>query len=436
MTLPFQADPAVWDRAVAEAARTLAGRCPEVTVFQEDRLDWRLSVDGGRIVDRVRSRSVGVAFDRGGEADGLWVSAPAPDDLVRLAKGEGERERKTPFDPGEWPDPFADLERTILLLAPAGEVEVRAAGFHQTVRIGRADGFAHREVRRGAWIRVEAFDHGGTGVAEAVVREDPVSTLRRLTREAIERGRNRADARQADATVGVAVFAPGVGGLLIHEMIGHALEGDAVARGRSWLAARGAVAGPMEMTVVDDPRRGRGAWRRDDEGVEARATTLVRGGRVEGVLLDRRFSRVLAAAPTGHGRRASHREPVRPRMGATFLAGGGSTGSDVVASTRKGIYVRRMSSGRSDPSSGKATFRVTDADAIDHGRISHPVRPFLLTVTARETGLAIDAIASDVAFDTCIGSCLRAGQPLSTSVGAPTFRLGSIRVVPAEDGGL
>jgi TldD protein len=431
MAPPFQADAGEWERAIEEAARALVARGPEVTVFQEDRLDWRLTVRGGRPLERVRSRSAGAAFDPEGDAEGFWVSAPPPDDLVRLVKGEDPGAWEPPRD---WPDPFADLERTILVLAPAGDVVVRAVGFQQTVRIVRVDGSAHRDVRRGAWIRVEAFGHSATGVAEAVVRDDPAGTLRRAAAEAAERSRARADARPVDASAEVAVFAPGVGGLLIHESVGHALEGDTVARGRSWLATRGGLAGPPEMTVIDDPRRGRGAWRRDDEGVEARATTLVRGGRVVGVLLDRRCARASAAASTGHGRRASYREPVRPRMGATFLAAGEAKAEDVVATTRRGVYVRRMSSGRTDPATGAATFRVTDADAIDHGRLSCPVRPFLMTVTPSQAGLSIDAIASEIAFDTCIGSCLRAGQPLSTSVGAPTFRLGSIRVVPAEDG--
>lgn len=433
MSPPFQAGPAAWDRAVEEAARTLAGRGSEVTVFQEDRLDWRLSVRAGTVLERVRSRSAGAAFDPGGDAEGCWVSAPAPCDLLRLAKGGDPEASAPPSDPGDWPDPFSDLERTILLLAPAGDVLVRAAGFQQTVRIAREDGSAHRDVRRGAWIRVEAIDRSATGVAEAVVRDDPAGTLRRVAAEAVERARARADARPVDPMAEVAVFASGVGGLLIHETIGHALEGDTVARGRSWLATLGAVVGPPEMTVIDDPRRSRGAWRRDDEGVEARATTLVRGGRVEGVLLDRRCARASAAASTGHGRRASYRDPVRPRMGATFLVAGGWDAGDIVGSTRRGVYVRRMSSGRSDPSTGTATFRVTDADAIDHGHLSYPVRPFLMTVTPAQGGLAIDAIASEIVFDTCIGSCLRAGQPLATSVGAPTFRLGSIRIVPAED---
>jgi TldD protein len=433
MALPFQADPSAWDRAVEEAVRTLAARSPEVTVFQEDRLDWRLSVRGGRAIERVRSRSAGAAFDPGGDAEGFWVSATSPDDLIRRAEGEDPGFVVQPCDPGNWPDPFSDLERTILLLAPAGDVVVTAAGFHQTIRIGRGDGPPERDVRRGAWIRVEAFGPSATGVAEAVVREDPTAVLRRLIAEAMERSRARADARPVDAGGEVAVFAPGVGGLLIHESIGHALEGDTVARGRSWLATRGAVVGPREMTVVDDPRRGRAAWRRDDEGVEARATTLVRGGRVEGVLLDRRCARARTTESTGHGRRSSFRDPVRPRMGATFLAAGAWDARDVVASTERGVYVRRMSSGRSDPATGTATFRVTDADSIDRGRLSRPVRPFLMTVTPGPAGLSIDGIATEVVFDTCIGSCLRAGQPLSTSVGAPTFRLGSIRIVPAEE---
>ena len=132
---------------------------------------------------------------------------------------------------------------------------------------------------------------------------------------------------------------------------------------------------------------------------------------------------------TGHGRRASYRDPVQPRMGCTFIAAGRLAPEEVVEGIGEGTYVRRMEAANVDPRSGRATFRVTDADRIREGRLAEPLRPHLIAVEGTGLLQGIDRIASDLSFDTCIGSCHRDGQTIAVSVGAPTIRIGLVKVV-------
>jgi TldD protein len=206
--------------------------------------------------------------------------------------------------------------------------------------------------------------------------------------------------------------------------VGHALEADTVLAGDSWLARSDAPTPPSELAVLDDPRRGRAAWRFDDEGEAARVVSLLRGGGVAGGLHDRTTAATSERQPTGHGRRSSFREPVRPRMGCTFVAAGPLAPEEVVRDVRDGIYVRRMEAGSTDTRSGRAVFRVTDSDLLCDGAIDAPLRPHLLIVDGPRALPTMNRIAGDLVFDTCIGSCHREGQPLATSVGAPTFWIG------------
>ena len=119
-------------------------------------------------------------------------------------------------------------------------------------------------------------------------------------------------------------------------------------------------------------------------------------------------------------------------MGCTFLGNGPDDADGIVRGTRDGIYVRRLETASVDAGSGVASFRVTDADRIRDGCIDAPLLPFVLTVALDDTLSTLDAVASDLAFDTCVGSCIKDGQPLPTSVGAPTFRIGVVRVYTSK----
>src|SRR5262249_33654481 len=148
--------------------------------------------------------------------------------------------------------------------------------------------------------------------------------------------------------------------------------------------------------------------------------------RVAGCLLDRASAAARSTSSTGHGRRATFRDPVRPRMGCTFIHAGDDDPAAIVADTRSGLFVRRMSAGHAAPLRGLASFVVSDADLIEGGRCAAPVEPFVMEVRGPETWSSLDRIGNDLVFDACVGSCVRDGQPLAVSVGAPTIRLGVI----------
>jgi TldD protein len=225
-----------------------------------------------------------------------------------------------------------------------------------------------------------------------------------------------------------AVFAPGVAGVIAHELIGHALEGDVVARGLTWIRAADFPVAATPVTVIDDPRRGRGAWTIDDEGVAACETLLIDRGRPVGILLDRSSAIALGKVSTGHGRRSSYLETVRPRMGCTFIQPGSDDPIDVLRGTRAGVFIRRMTAGHTDPNSGRASFVISDADRIVDGRLAEPLDVFVLELDGVDSWRSIDRVAHDLVFDSCVGSCVRDGQPLAVSVGAPTIRIGVARV--------
>jgi TldD protein len=234
-------------------------------------------------------------------------------------------------------------------------------------------------------------------------------------------------ARPAPRGATAVVFAPAVAGVLVHELLGHALEADRALAG-SWLARRTGEVAQAGLIVIDDPRRGRMGWRFDDEGEPARPTVLLRDGTVRGWLVDQRHALPAGCRPSGHGRRSSFREPVRPRMGCTFMAAG-TLGAGEVAEGTTGIYVRRMEVAHTDPVRGHAVFRVTDADRIETGRITVAVRPHLLVIDGVAALSGIDRIGDDLGFDACVGTCHGHAQPLAVSVGAPTIRLRLASVV-------
>jgi TldD protein len=267
------------------------------------------------------------------------------------------------------------------------------------------------------------------GIQELVLRSPSGAPIL----EAFTTAFDRAETRAAIASVpprglSCAVFAPGVCGIVAHELIGHALEGDVVVRGPTWITQAESLASVRPLTVLDDPRRGRGAWTIDDEGVEARETILVEDGRQVGLLLDRASANALGKLPTGHGRRASYLDAVRARMGCTVIMSGSDDPTEILRSTRSGVYVRRLVGGDTDPRSGRASFLVSDSDRIDGGRIAEPFGPFILELDGQTSWSSIDRVGDDFELDTCIGTCIREGQPIVVSVGAPTIRIGVVTV--------
>jgi TldD protein len=308
----------------------------------------------------------------------------------------------------------------------------KLVSFHQEVWVGAPERDVAHDIRRGCRVELRV-QVGGEGTAHAVEEFVLRPAGPQVVAERFARAFDRAEKRISISSAArpgstTAIFAPGVAGVVAHELIGHALEGDVVARGLTWIRAADFPTAGTPVTVIDDPRRGRGAWTIDDEGVAARETLLIDHGRPVGMLLDRASARALGTVSTGHGRRSSYLEAVRPRMGCTFIEAGIDDPEDVLRSTRTGVFIRRLAAGHTDPFSGRAAFIVSDADRIVDGRLVEPLDVFVLELDGIESWRSIDRVAHDLAFDTCIGSCVRDGQPLAVSVGAPTIRIGVARV--------
>ena len=444
-----------WREALISRLGDGGGR-PTPSWFFEEREDATVELDSGGDGPRVeRSRSSGIAAEN---ADGQEVfrADPDPDDASGIGRalsgGDGSVEgsggaRARPTAPVWLPVArgLALVEQAFALAAralPFAWLRARWIAAEQRVLCASEERGVTADRRRAERLRIEARLGRGArtsrAVAETTLETRADECLSRVLAGLSDRLSERAQARLVQGTLRSGrwpiVFAPGVGGILVHEVVGHALEADAVLAGTSWLAEGGSASGDAprlarSVTVLDDPRRGRAAWRLDDEGHPAGVTTLVRDGRVCGLLHDRRTALHTAEPRTGHGRRASYREPVRPRMGCTFLAAGPAAPDEVLAGIDTGIYVRRMEVGSTDTRTGRTVLRVTDGDLIQDGRLATALAPHLLVVDGRTALSGVTVVGCDLEFDTCIGSCVHHGQPLATSVGGPTFRIGSTLVV-------
>jgi len=373
-----------------------------------------------------------------------YLADPAPDDLGRVASAAvagmpGPTPRATD-GPRPWtvPSSEGDSARAIvenMTARVAGSASagwsVTAVTFEQRIWVADRELGCREDRRRSARLRVELRARRGARVEKVVGEIGRTSTselgdrvLDGLATGLAERLERAFDRRSGTDGSSVAILAPGVGGILAHEIVGHALEADTVRRGRSWLDTVNDRVAPDTLLILDDPRRGRAPWRIDDEGCQARTVALIRAGRVAGRLHDRRSARLAGVSPTGHGRRSGFRDPILPRMGCTFIAAGPHDPDELIGDVERGVYIRRMEAGSVDPRSGRAVFRVTEADQVVAGELGAPLSPFLWIVDGRRTLASVDRVACDLAFDTCIGSCHRESQALAIGVGAPTICIG------------
>ncbi len=253
----------------------------------------------------------------------------------------------------------------------------------------------------------------------------------RYAREAVRVALLNLDAVDAPAGNMPVVLGPGWPGVLLHEAVGHGLEGDFNRKGTSAFAGRigEQVASPL-CTVVDDatlPGR-RGSLTVDDEGTEGQATVLIENGILVGYMQDKHNARLTGTRSTGNGRRESYAHLPMPRMTNTFLAAGGSDPAEVVASVRNGIYATSFGGGQVDITSGKFVFSATEAYLIENGRIGAPIRGATLIGNGPEVMRRISMVGTDLALDEGVGVCGKDGQQVPVGVGQPTLRIDEITV--------
>ena len=227
------------------------------------------------------------------------------------------------------------------------------------------------------------------------------------------------------------VLGPGWPGILLHEAIGHGLEGDFNRKKTSAFSERlGQRVGAPGVTVVDDgtlPGR-RGSLNVDDEGTPSQRTVLIEDGVLVGYLQDRLNARLMGMKPTGNGRRESYEHLPMPRMTNTFMLAGGDDPAEIVRSVSRGIYAVSFGGGQVDITSGKFVFSANEAYRIEDGRIGAPVKGAMLIGNGPDVLTRVSRIGSDLALDEGVGTCGKEGQSVPVGVGLPTLRIDGLTV--------
>jgi TldD protein len=253
----------------------------------------------------------------------------------------------------------------------------------------------------------------------------------RFTREAVRIALTNLDAVDAPAGTMTVVLGPGWPGILLHEAVGHGLEGDFNRKRLSAFSGRigEQVASPL-VTVVDDgtiPGR-RGSLNVDDEGTPTSRTVLIEHGVLRGYLQDRLNARLMKMAPTGNGRRESYRHIVLPRMTNTFMLAGEDDPADILKGVSRGLYAVNFGGGQVDITSGKFVFSASEAYLIEDGRPTRPVKGATLIGNGPDVLTRVSAVGHDLRLDEGVGTCGKDGQSVPVGVGLPTIRIDGLTV--------
>ncbi len=239
------------------------------------------------------------------------------------------------------------------------------------------------------------------------------------------------DAVDAPAGEMVVVLGPGWPGILLHEAIGHGLEGDFNRKGVSAFSGRIGQRVASELcTVVDDgtiPNR-RGSLNVDDEGTPTSCTVLIEKGILRGYLQDRLNARLMKMAPTGNGRRESFAHTPMPRMTNTFMLAGEAAPDDIIRSVRHGLYAVSFGGGQVDITNGKFVFSASEAYLIEDGQVTRPVKGATLIGNGPDVLTRVTMVGNDLALDPGVGTCGKDGQSVPVGVGLPTIRIDGITV--------
>lgn len=344
--------------------------------------------------------------------------------------------------------PFAEkvkLLETIDAYARDQEPRVRQvtaslAASWQVVEILRADGGLYRDIRplvrlnvsvvAGSGDRQETGSHGlggRAGYAGFITERRWKDACDQAIRQALV----NLDSVPSPAGEMDVVLGPGWPGVMLHEAVGHGLEGDFNRKGTSAFAGlMGEIVAAKGVTVVDDGTLSgrRGSISIDDEGTASHRTVLIADGVLVGYMQDRQNARLMGVAPTGNGRRESYAHTPMPRMTNTYMLGGEHTKDEIIASVKNGLYAVNFGGGQVDITSGKYVFECTEAYRIENGRVGAPVKGAMLIGSGPADMKRVSMIGDDMDLDTGIGTCGKAGQWVPVGVGQPTLKMEKITV--------
>ncbi|MDN3517331.1 metalloprotease TldD [Aquisalimonas lutea] len=254
-------------------------------------------------------------------------------------------------------------------------------------------------------------------------------------REAVRQALLNLEAVEAPAGTMPVVLGPGWPGVLLHEAVGHGLEGDFNRKGTSAFAGRlGEQVASELCTVVDDgtlPGR-RGSLNVDDEGATSESTVLIDRGRLVGYMQDRMNARLMGMQPTGNGRRESYAHLPMPRMTNTYMLAGPHDPEEIIRSVDRGIYAVNFGGGQVDITSGRFVFSANEAYLIENGRVTRPVKGATLIGNGPEVLKQVSMVGTDLELDTGIGVCGKEGQSVPVGVGQPTLKVDALTVGGTE----
>ncbi len=320
------------------------------------------------------------------------------------------------------------------------QVAVSLAGSWSVVEIVRPDGFVAHDVRPLVRLNVQIVverngrrETGYHGQGGRYLYDDMFdeAVWSRAIDVALAQALVNLESVAAPAGEMTVVLGPGWPGVLLHEAIGHGLEGDFNRKGTSAFSGRiGERVAAPGVTVVDDGSIAdrRGSLAIDDEGTPTQCTTLIEDGILKGYIHDRLNARLMGVAPTGNGRRESFAHAPMPRMTNTFMLGGRDDPAEILARAKNGIYAKSFGGGQVDITSGKFVFSCTEAYRIENGRLGAPVKGATLIGDGPSVLTKVAAIGNDMALDEGVGICGKAGQSVPAGVGQPTLLIDGLTV--------
>lgn len=325
------------------------------------------------------------------------------------------------------------------------EVSVSINGVNEQILVAGLDGTYAADVRPlvrlSISVLVERGDKRERGSAggggrygyQAFLAEDEngKSVALHFADEAIRQALVSLDAQAAPAGTMPVVLGAGWPGVLLHEAVGHGLEGDFNRKGSSMFSGQlGEQVTSSLCTIVDDGTLPdlRGSINVDDEGTPGQYNVLVEGGKLKGYMQDKHNARLMGVAPTGNGRRESYAHLPMPRMTNTYMLPGEHSPEEIIASVKKGIYAPNFGGGQVDITSGKFVFSASEAYLIENGKITTPIKGATLVGSGIEAMQQVSMVGNDLQIDKGVGVCGKAGQSIPVGVGQPTLKLDSMTV--------
>ncbi len=320
------------------------------------------------------------------------------------------------------------------------QVNVSLAGVHEVMLVAASDGTLAADVRPLVRMNVSVIieqngrrEQGSAGGGGRVGYEYFIEDDRGMdyVREAVRMAGVNLESIEAPAGTMDVVLGPGWPGVLLHEAIGHGLEGDFNRKKTSAFSGRiGEQVAARGVTVVDDGtmENRRGSLNIDDEGTGSQCTTLIEDGILKGYMQDKMNARLMGVDSTGNGRRESYAHLPMPRMTNTYMLAGEHDPEEIIASVDKGLYAVNFGGGQVDITSGKFVFSASEAYLIENGKLGAPVKGATLIGNGPDVLTRVSMIGNDLKLDTGVGVCGKDGQSVPVGVGQPTLRVDGLTV--------